>query len=172
MKIFIICCLLFIHMNMCIFIHGFQIFIRVSGFGYPRVWFWWWIFIWISVWFRFGFRLRISVLGARRLYPIRIRPVDILSPRQQGSGGSCACVAPRARGQALTTLRLAGAGPLRLRSLAFLRVPPASKPTPILRSAPQIWRTADTVTHSRCEIRSYNLLISFLWRSTGWFILV
>ena len=31
MKIFIICCLLFIHVNMCIFICGFRISIRVSG---------------------------------------------------------------------------------------------------------------------------------------------
>ena len=37
MKIFIICCLLFIHVNMCIFIHGFRVSIRVSdirGFGF------------------------------------------------------------------------------------------------------------------------------------------
>ena len=37
MKIFIICCLLFIHVNMCIFIHGFWVSIRVSdihGFGF------------------------------------------------------------------------------------------------------------------------------------------
>jgi hypothetical protein len=37
MKIFIICCLLFIHVNMCIFILGFQVSIRVSdirGFGF------------------------------------------------------------------------------------------------------------------------------------------
>ena len=31
MKIFIICCLLFIHVNMCIFIRGFRVSIRVSG---------------------------------------------------------------------------------------------------------------------------------------------
>jgi len=31
MKIFIICCLLFIHVNMCIFIHGFRVSIRVLG---------------------------------------------------------------------------------------------------------------------------------------------
>jgi len=31
MKIFIICCLLFIHVNMCIFICGFRVSIRVSG---------------------------------------------------------------------------------------------------------------------------------------------
>ena len=31
MKIFIICCLSFIHVNMCIFIHGFWVSIRVSG---------------------------------------------------------------------------------------------------------------------------------------------
>jgi hypothetical protein len=31
MKIFIICCLLFIHVNMCIFIHGFRVSVRVSG---------------------------------------------------------------------------------------------------------------------------------------------
>jgi hypothetical protein len=31
MKIFIICCLLFIHVNMCIFIRGFQVSIRLSG---------------------------------------------------------------------------------------------------------------------------------------------
>jgi hypothetical protein len=41
MKIFIICCLLFIHVNMCIFIRGFRVSIRVSvrvsgirGFGF------------------------------------------------------------------------------------------------------------------------------------------
>ena len=39
MKIFIICCLLFIYVNMCIFICGFRVSIRVSGirgfgFGY------------------------------------------------------------------------------------------------------------------------------------------
>ena len=37
MKIFIICCLLFIHVNMCIFILGFWVSIRVSdirGFGF------------------------------------------------------------------------------------------------------------------------------------------
>jgi len=31
MKIFIICCLLFIHVNMCIFIRGFRVSIQVSG---------------------------------------------------------------------------------------------------------------------------------------------
>ena len=31
MKIFIICCLLFIHVNICIFIRGFRVSIRVSG---------------------------------------------------------------------------------------------------------------------------------------------
>ena len=31
MKIFIICCLLFIHVNMCIYICGFRVSIRVSG---------------------------------------------------------------------------------------------------------------------------------------------
>jgi len=31
MKIFIICCLSFIHVNMCIFIHGFRVSIRISG---------------------------------------------------------------------------------------------------------------------------------------------
>ena len=31
MKIFIICCLLFIHVNMCIFIRGFRVSILVSG---------------------------------------------------------------------------------------------------------------------------------------------
>ena len=31
MKIFIICCFLFIHVNMCIFICGFRVSIRVSG---------------------------------------------------------------------------------------------------------------------------------------------
>ena len=31
MKIFIICCLLFIHVNMCIYIRGFRVSIRVSG---------------------------------------------------------------------------------------------------------------------------------------------
>ena len=31
MKIFIICCLLFVHVNMCIFIRGFRVSIRVSG---------------------------------------------------------------------------------------------------------------------------------------------
>ena len=31
MKIFIICCLLFIHVNMCIFICGFRVSIQVSG---------------------------------------------------------------------------------------------------------------------------------------------
>jgi hypothetical protein len=31
MKIFIICCLLFIQVNMCIFIHGFRVSVRVSG---------------------------------------------------------------------------------------------------------------------------------------------
>ena len=40
MKIFIICCILFIHVNMCLYIRGFRITIRVSsirsGFGYPR----------------------------------------------------------------------------------------------------------------------------------------
>jgi hypothetical protein len=31
MKIFIICCILFIHVNMCLYIHGFRIIIQVSG---------------------------------------------------------------------------------------------------------------------------------------------
>ena len=31
MKIFIICCLLFIHVNMCIYIRGFRVSIRVLG---------------------------------------------------------------------------------------------------------------------------------------------
>ena len=31
MKIFIICCILFIHVNMCLYIRGFQITTRVSG---------------------------------------------------------------------------------------------------------------------------------------------
>ena len=31
MKIFIICCLLFIHVNMCIYIRGFRVSVRVSG---------------------------------------------------------------------------------------------------------------------------------------------
>jgi hypothetical protein len=31
MKIFIICCILFIHVNMCIFIRGFRVSIRVLG---------------------------------------------------------------------------------------------------------------------------------------------
>jgi hypothetical protein len=31
MKIFIICCLLFIHVNMCMFIRGFRVSVRVSG---------------------------------------------------------------------------------------------------------------------------------------------
>ena len=83
MKIFIICCLLFIHVNMCIYIRGFRVSIRVSGirsgFGYPRVWFWWWISIRIGFRGGFGFRFRVSVLGARRLHPIRTRPVAILS---------------------------------------------------------------------------------------------
>jgi hypothetical protein len=82
MKIFIICCLLFIHVNMCIFIRGFWVSIRVSGirsgFGYPRVLFWWWISTRIGVRFGFGFRLRVSVLGARRLHPIRTPLVAIL----------------------------------------------------------------------------------------------
>jgi hypothetical protein len=84
MKIFIICCLLFIHVNVCIFIRGFRVSIQVlgirSGFGYLRVWFWWWISTRIGVLFGFGFRLRVSVLGARRLHPIRTRPVAILDP--------------------------------------------------------------------------------------------
>jgi hypothetical protein len=92
MKIFIIGCLLFIHVNMCIFIRGFRISIRISGirsgFGYPRVWFWWWISTRIGVrfGFGFGFQLRVSVLGAQRLYPIRTRPVTILSPRCSAAG--------------------------------------------------------------------------------------
>ena len=86
MKIFIICCLLFIHVNMCIYIYirGFRVSIRVSGirsgFGYPRVWFWWWISTRIGFRGGFGFRFRVSVLGARRLHPIRTRPVAILNP--------------------------------------------------------------------------------------------
>ena len=60
---------------------GFRVSIRVSGihsdFGYPRVWFWWWISTRIG--FGFGFRFRVSVLGARRLHPIRTRPVVILT---------------------------------------------------------------------------------------------
>jgi hypothetical protein len=83
MKIFIICCLLFIHVNMCIFIRGFRVSIRVSGirsgFGYPQVWFWWWISTRIGVRFGFGFRLRVLVFGAQRLHPIRTRPVAILN---------------------------------------------------------------------------------------------
>ena len=83
MKIFIICCLLFIHVNMCIYIRGFRVSIRVSGirsgFGYPRVWFWWWISTRIGFQGGFGFRFRVSVLGARRLHPIRTRPVAILT---------------------------------------------------------------------------------------------
>jgi len=82
MKIFIICCLLFIHVNMCIYIRGFRVSIRVSGirsgFGYPRVWFWWWISTRIGFRGGFGFRFRVSVLGAQRLHPIRTRPVAIL----------------------------------------------------------------------------------------------
>ena len=31
MKIFIICCILFIHVNMCLYIHGFGVSVRVSG---------------------------------------------------------------------------------------------------------------------------------------------
>ena len=81
MKIFIIYCLLFIHVNMCIFIRGFRVSIRVSGIrgfgfgdGFPPE----------SVsgsgsGFDFGFRFRVSVLGARRLHPIRTRPVAILT---------------------------------------------------------------------------------------------
>jgi hypothetical protein len=65
MKIFIICCLLFIHVNMCIFIRRFRVSIRVSGirsgFGYPRVWFWWWISTRIG--FRFGFEFQFWVHG-------------------------------------------------------------------------------------------------------------
>jgi hypothetical protein len=85
MKIFIIYCLLFIHVNMCIFIRGFWVSIRVSGirsgFEYPRVWFWfwWWISTRIGFRFEFRFRFRVSGLGARRLHPIRTRPVAILS---------------------------------------------------------------------------------------------
>jgi hypothetical protein len=69
--------------NMCIFIRGFWVSIRVlgirSGFGYSRVWFWWWISTRIGVRFGFGFRFRVSIFGARRLHPIRTRPVAILS---------------------------------------------------------------------------------------------
>ena len=77
MKIFIICCLLFIHVNMCIFICGFRVSIRVSGirgFGFGDG------FLPESVsgsgsGFDFGFRF----FGARRFHPIRTRPVAILS---------------------------------------------------------------------------------------------
>jgi hypothetical protein len=84
MKIFILYCLLFIHVNMCIFICGFRVSVRVSGIrgfgfgdGFPPE----------SVFgsgsgFDFGFR--VSVLGARRLHLIRTRPVAILNGGQEG----------------------------------------------------------------------------------------
>ena len=73
MKIFIICCLLFILVNMCIFICGFRV-----SFGF-----------WVSAGLvlvvdfhpnRFRVRVSISGFGARRLHPIRTRPVAILNP--------------------------------------------------------------------------------------------
>jgi hypothetical protein len=83
MKIFIICWLLFIHVNMRIFIRGFRVSIRVLGIrwvsGIRGFGFWWWISIRIGVRFGIGFRLRVSVLGALRLHPIRTRPVAILT---------------------------------------------------------------------------------------------
>jgi len=75
MKIFIICCILFIHVNMCLYIRGFQITTRVSGirrFGFGAE------FTRNGFGFGFGFRLRVPVLGARRLHPIQTRPVAIL----------------------------------------------------------------------------------------------
>jgi hypothetical protein len=92
MKTFIICCLLFIHVNMCIYIM--HMFIskslllllcchtkRVSGihpgFGYPRVWFWRWIITRIGVRCGFGFRVRVYRDSTRSLalivsYPARL----------------------------------------------------------------------------------------------------
>jgi len=101
MKIFIICCLLFIHMNMCIFIREFRISIRVSGIrwfgfgdGFPPK----------SVSgsdsdFDFEFWFRVLMLGARRLHPIR--PVVVLTPSflvwTTCSQGYQARAAPRTR---------------------------------------------------------------------------
>jgi hypothetical protein len=95
MKIFIICYLLFIHVNMCIFIHGFWVSIWVSGihlgFGYPRVWFWWWISTRIGVRFGFGFQLWVLVLGAQRLHSIRTWLVSILRPHLSSFRGLLQC---------------------------------------------------------------------------------
>ena len=57
---------------------GFRIIRRVSGIrGFQ---FWGWIFTRIGVRGGFRFWVRVSVLGAQTLHPIRTRPVDILNP--------------------------------------------------------------------------------------------
>jgi hypothetical protein len=89
MKIFIICCLLFIHVNTCIFIRGFRVSIRVlgirSGFGYP-----------------FGFRVSAGLVFVMDFHPNRCSVRVRVSTSSFGFG--CTETPPRSEPDPLPSL--------------------------------------------------------------------
>ena len=150
MKIFIICCILFIRVNMCIYhayVYRKSLFLLLcchtkrvsgihSGFGYPRVRFWGWIITRIGVRCSFRFRFRVSGSDAQRLHPTRIRPVAIPDLGVVGFGRE------EAEGlQNILRADWAGVGPRVIRGCGVYGGPPRGETQPLNHPLPGIIST-------------------------------